>query len=103
MSSWGQGGTRNWRATRQQVLERDLHECQLMFPGCLFSATEVHHRGGLQGVTRANACDPEDCVAVCGPCHQRVTARQSIAAQRQMNAARMARRRLPVKPHPGEP
>ena len=49
MSSWGQGSTRNWRRTRQEVLERDNYECQLMLEGCLYAATEVHHRGGLQG------------------------------------------------------
>jgi 5-methylcytosine-specific restriction protein A len=102
MSSWGQGGTRNWRKARQQVLERDAYECQLRLPGCLWSATEVHHRGGLAGLTRAEAVDPDDCIAVCAPCHARVTARQTVAAQRQMNTVRRQRKRLPTSPHPGD-
>jgi 5-methylcytosine-specific restriction endonuclease McrA len=102
MSSFGQGGTRNWRKVRQQVLDRDLYECQLRLPGCLFGATEVHHRAGLQGTARKDACEPEECIAVCGPCHQRVTQRQSVAAQQQINAMRAARKKLPKRPHPGE-
>ena len=102
MSSWGQGGTRNWRRTRQEVLDRDLYECQLRFEGCLFTATEVHHRDGLQGLARAEALDMVRCVATCKPCHDRITQRQSVVAQQRLNAVRQARKRLPQKPHPGE-
>ena len=102
MSSWGQGSTRNWRKGRQDVLERDHFECQLRFDGCLFAATEVHHRNGLQGLTRAEAVDMDECIAVCSPCHRRITQRQAVAAQQRLNAVRAARKRLPKKPHPGE-
>ena len=84
------------------MLERDAFECQLRYDCCTFSATEVHHIGGLGGLTRAQAVDPATCQAVCGPCHQRVTAKQSVAAQQRLNAARAARKKLPVGPHPGE-
>jgi 5-methylcytosine-specific restriction endonuclease McrA len=104
-SSWGQGGSRNWRKIRVQVLERDRHECQLQYPGCIWAATEVHHRAGIaaSGLLRgADADDADMCIAVCQPCHQKVSARQSVAAQKQLNANRAARRRLPQLPHPGE-
>lgn len=102
MSSWGQGTTWGWRKARQVVLERDAFECQLRYDCCTFSATEVHHTGGLHGLSRAEAVDPETCVAVCSPCHAKVTARQSVAAQQRLNAVRAARKKLPQQPHPGE-
>jgi hypothetical protein len=106
MSNWGQGGSRNWRKIRQQVLERDRYECQLQYDGCIWAATEVHHRAGIaaSGLARG-AFDDEvsACMAVCQPCHRRVSARQSRAAQQQLNATRAARRKLPQLPHPGEP
>jgi 5-methylcytosine-specific restriction enzyme A len=102
VSSWGQGGTRNWRHVRQEVLERDHYECQLRLHGCIWTATEVHHRAGLMGLSRAEAVDCDDCMAVCAPCHGAVTRRQAVAAQQRLNAVRAARRRLPVQRHPGE-
>lgn len=104
--SWGQGGSRNWRKIRMEVLERDHFECQLCYPGCIWTATEVHHTAGIaaSGLARSQAEDDAGaCIAVCQPCHQKTTARQSVAAQQQMNAVRAARRKLPQLPHPGEP
>lgn len=103
-ATWGQGGSRNWRKIRMQVLERDHFECQLRLAGCIWTATEVHHRAGISasGLARRQAESDDACIAVCQPCHQIVTARQSVAAQKQLNAVRAARRRLPQLPHPGE-
>ena len=105
MSSWGKGGSRNWRRIRQQALERDNFECQLRYDGCIWAATEVHHRAGIaaSGLLRGAAEDDVDmCVSACQPCHQKISARQSRAAQAQLNANRAARRKLPQLPHPGE-
>jgi 5-methylcytosine-specific restriction endonuclease McrA len=102
--TWGQGSTRNSRATRQTVLERDHFECSLKYDCCTWAATEVHHVHSIteRQIRRADATNPDDCIAVCAPCHARVTERQRLAAQQQMNAIRAARRKLPQRPHPGE-
>jgi 5-methylcytosine-specific restriction endonuclease McrA len=105
LSNWGQGGSRNWRKIRQEVLERDAFECQLKFQGCTWAATEVHHRAGIaaSGLLRGKAEDEASmCISVCQSCHQRISAKQSRAAQAQLNANRAARRKLPQMPHPGE-
>jgi len=105
VSHWGEGGSRNWRKIRQQVLERDLYECQLQQPGCLWAATEVHHKAGIAASGLARGAYEDEvsaCVAVCKPCHDKVSQRQSRAAQQQLNATRAARRRLPQLPHPGD-
>ena len=105
VSNWGKGGSRSWRKVRMEVLERDNFECQLRFDCCIWAATEVHHTTGIAGsmLARGMVQDEADfCVSVCAPCHQRVSARQSRAAQQQMNALRAKRRKLPQLPHPGE-
>jgi 5-methylcytosine-specific restriction endonuclease McrA len=85
-------------------LRRDNRECQLRYDCCTWSATEVHHVHSIaeRQIRRADATNPDDAVAVCAPCHKRVTERQRLAAQQRMNALRAARRKLPKKPHPGE-
>jgi 5-methylcytosine-specific restriction protein A len=103
MSSYGQGGTRLWRRIRQDVLDRDHHECQLRLGGCTFIATEVHHTHGIAaaGMCRAEAVDLDLCVAVCRDCHAKVTNKQRAIGQAQ--AAALRRQRLhPTQPHPGE-
>lgn len=102
--NWGQGSTRNSRATRQEVLARDHGECQLRFDCCTHTATEVHHVHSIaeRQIRRADATNPDDAVAACGPCHVKITDRQRVAAQQRMNAVRAGRRKLPRKPHPGE-
>lgn len=105
MSSWGQGGSRNWRRTRQQVLDRDRYECQLRYEGCTFTAMEVHHRVSVaaSGLGRRDAGgDACDCIAVCQSCHRKITERQKRAGQQRANALRAQRKRLPQGPHPGE-
>lgn len=104
MTTWGQGGTRNWRRTRQEVLDRDSYECQLRFDGCTGSAIEVHHMHGVaaSGLGRRDAGGhPDDCIAVCPPCHAKVTEKQRRAGQLRANKLRAQRKRLPQEPHPG--
>lgn len=105
MSTYGQGSTRNSRRTRQEVLERDHYECQLRYTGCTWAATEVHHIHSIaeRQIRRADATDPDDCIAVCAPCHAKTSEKQRLAGQQRVNAIRAARRKLPQKPHPGEP
>ena len=103
MSSYGQGGTRLWRRIRQDVLNRDHHECQLRLPGCTFTATEAHHRVGIAGagVRRSEATDADACIAVCRTCHDKVTAKQRAVGIAQAAALRRQRLR-PTQPHPGD-
>ena len=60
------------RATcREIVLERDGHLCQARLPGCWVTATDVHEvlsRGRGGSIT-----DPENCLALCRPCHKFIT------------------------------
>jgi 5-methylcytosine-specific restriction endonuclease McrA len=85
----------NPRATRAEVLERDHFECQLRYDGCVWSATEVHHVHTVadRAVRRADTGDPDDAVAACKPCRDKVIARQRQASQAQINAMRAARKR----------
>lgn len=103
VSSYGQGGSSQWRRVRQQVLDRDHHECQVRLAGCTFIATQVHHTQGIAGVglCRADASDADLCVAICAPCHGRLTEKQRRVGLAQANALRRARLR-PTAPHPGE-
>ena len=105
MSTYGQGGSRNWRAIRQQVLERDNYECQLGFTGCQFAATEVDHATSIAelGIQRGGEGDAADCCrSVCKACHEKLNARQRVAGQQRMNALRQRRKHLPTQSHPGE-
>jgi 5-methylcytosine-specific restriction endonuclease McrA len=100
--SWGQGSTRQSRKTRDQVLERDNHQCRLKLICCTGSGTEAHHLHGLQGRARSDATNPDEMVATCRPCHRLITEQQRMAAWRLDHDRRQARKRLPTKPHPGE-
>jgi 5-methylcytosine-specific restriction enzyme A len=105
MSTRGQGSTRNWRRTRQQVLDRDHYECQARFTGCTGVAIEVHHKVGIaaQGLARRDADgEPEECISVCPSCHATLTERQRKAGAARAQMFRHRRKRLPQKPHPGE-
>lgn len=73
-----------------------------MLKGCTVHATEAHHIKGLQGRRRSEATNPDELVAVCGPCHLQVTEQQRKAAYEAKQQYRNKRRRLPVKPHPGD-
>ena len=64
---WEGGSTRAWRKTRQAVLDRDQHRCQLQLDGCTTRATCVHHlRGKVMGD------DPAWLVASCQACNLRI-------------------------------
>ena len=64
-----------WRSVRQHVLERDGGVCQLRLDGCLTTASEVDH---IADVTMGGAVlEPDNCRAVCGPCHRRHTSREA--------------------------
>lgn len=91
----GRGG-RAWRRTRAAVLRRDRHRCQLRLPGiCIGHATEVDHIVNVTslGIRRCDAVDPQDCQAVCQPCHAEKTKQERLAGKR--------RRKVAAAKHPG--
>lgn len=102
MSTWGQGGSRATRNTRNHVLERDNHTCRLQLPGCTNHATQAHHTHGLQGQRRLEATNPDDMIAVCQPCHDIITEQQRRTAYTAKQKYRNQRRHLPTRPHPGD-
>jgi 5-methylcytosine-specific restriction endonuclease McrA len=85
--AWSGGSTRAWRALRNEVLERDNHQCRLRYQRCTGIATEVHHLDG-----KVNGDNPHRCVAACHNCHA-IETRAAIRPQPQ--AARTPER------HPG--
>lgn len=92
--TYGQGGSTAWRKTRQAVLERDKYRCQLRYDGCLGHATECDHTINLAsvGTPRRDAINPDDCQAVCRPCHAEKTKQERRAGKR---------RPKPAPKHPG--
>ena len=56
------GSTRQWRTTRERVLERDGHRCRY----CGAPATHVDH---LVPVVRGGTDDPENLAAACPTCN----------------------------------
>jgi hypothetical protein len=69
MSGWdGRGSTRAWRRFRERILERDNHQCQLRFDGCLDTATEPHHTQPWTG--RPEDVDPNTVIATCASCNK---------------------------------
>ena len=102
MSSWGQGESWANQKARKKVLERDGHCCQLMLDPCIGRASQAHHIHGLQGRRRHDAADPDEMIAVCKPCHDIITEQQRKQAWEAKQRYRNQRRRLPVKPHPGD-
>ena len=85
------GSTRAWRKTRELVLQRDGHRCQLRHPGCTGHATEVHHLDG-----KAAGDSPDRCIAACHRCHAVETSKQTrTAVAKRPKAAR------PASKHPG--
>jgi len=93
---------------RQRILDRDGHRCQLRYEGCVGQATEVDHTVNVArlGVDRAQANDPGNLAAACGPCHRIKTERERVtalaASNRQRAAARRARLGRPAEKHPGD-
>src|ERR1700746_817360 len=94
----GQGTPWAWRQIRRRVLADADYECQLRYHGiCTIDATEVHHLQSIKaaGISRREALDPDDCIAVCTECHKVETQRQSAEARRRN---RNKRYRRPVHP-----
>lgn len=80
---------------RKKILERDNYACQ----HCGNQAHEVDailndKRGGSHK-------DPDNLQSLCRDCHAAKTHEERVWAQRQSLKRRAARKRLPVKPHPG--
>lgn len=65
--SWAGGSTRRWRKVRAMVLQRDSWRCRLRLPGCIITATHVHHTMG-----KRYGDDPAQLVAACAPCNLKV-------------------------------
>jgi 5-methylcytosine-specific restriction protein A len=77
-NTYGQGSTRAWRKVRVTVLQRDKYQCQLRYTGCAGHATEVDHITNLATThtARRDAIEPDECQAVCKPCHDVKTAQE---------------------------
>lgn len=80
-------------ATRQLILERAEHRCQIAGPDCVGTATIADH---VTPVAEGGTDDPANGQAACDPCHDTKT-RQEIARGR----ARMPTRKRPPQKHPG--
>lgn len=92
--SSGRCSTAHWQRIRRHVLKRDDHTCQLQLPGCLTEADQVDH---ITSVANGGPDDPDNCRAICQPCHNKVTAQQAAAAR----ARRRSGRRRP-RLHPAD-
>ncbi len=77
----------NWESEiRPAVLERDGHQCQLRYEGCLGVATDVDHK------KRGDDHRLVNLQAACRRCHQRKSSSEGAAAR-----PRLSR---PEEPHP---
>lgn len=94
---WGQHTPRGWHRVRRIVLQRDSHICMLHYAGCTEVATECHHIISVAalGISREDALDPDDCIAVCSACHR-------IETHKQARDARHAKRHRRTPPHPAD-
>jgi 5-methylcytosine-specific restriction endonuclease McrA len=61
--------TRQWRALRLWVLDRDGHRCQMRLAGCLGVATTVDHI--MARADGGNCWDPANLRAACHRCNSR--------------------------------
>ena len=104
MSTWGTRAGRVQPHHRARILARDGGVCQLQYAGCTWHATEVDHVVPLSvlGPDHPMLNDDSNLQAACHSCHARKTRAETEAGRRRSSARRVARKRLPVKPHPGE-
>lgn len=84
----------HWNRTRRRILTRDQHLCQLVYDGCVGTATQVDH---IVPAHLGGTDHDDNLQATCTPCHQQKT-RAEIAAA---TARRNHLRHRPTAPHPG--
>lgn len=65
--SWPNGSSRSWRVTRDYVLRRDGHRCQLKLDGCTAIAKVGHHTRPRELV----GDNPAYVVGACENCNQK--------------------------------
>ena len=81
--------TRQWQKLRKTTLHRDNHTCQLNYPGCTTTATEIDHK---QNLTTGGTNQLDNLQAVCTTCHKQKTQHESLTAR--------TRHKRKPKPHP---
>ena len=64
-----------WQRVRQQVLDRDNHQCQLRYDGCTGRAEQVDHI--IPRAAGGSLYDDRNCRAVCKSCHKQRPAIQT--------------------------
>ena len=80
----------HWPTIRLHILTRDHHTCQLHYPDCTTTATEVDH---ITPATNNGTDHPTNLHAVCTNCHATKTGREARATQ--------PNRQRPAETHPG--
>ena len=78
-----------WQKLRKTTLHRDNHTCQLNYPGCTTTATEVDH---ISNLTTGGTNKLDNLQAVCTNCHKQKTQHESLASR--------TRHKRKPKPHP---
>lgn len=79
---------RPWRRLREQILQRDKHLCQpCQRMGKWTEASEVDH---IVALAKGGTDDRTNLEAICGPCHERKTLRDSGVKVRLSRAERRA-------------
>jgi 5-methylcytosine-specific restriction protein A len=89
--------TWKWKQVRKRVMERDGHECQVRGSKCTIDAYAVDKIIPAH-VDPDLALDMENLRAVCGNCHNQITARQASAAAAEARRRRSPKRRPRVHP-----
>jgi 5-methylcytosine-specific restriction protein A len=90
VANWGNGrGGRPWRRLRDQVMARDKYLCQpCQREGRLTEATEVDH---IVCKAKGGQDRHDNLEAICTPCHERKTLRDSGVNVRESRAERRQR------------
>lgn len=69
-STRGQRLPADWDKTRLRILIRDRHTCQLGYPGCMHTATDVDH------IRHGDDHHDRNLQAACNPCHRTKSSRE---------------------------
>ena len=94
----GRTSSREHRAWRTAVLERDQHTCRLRGPRCTVHATHADH---ITPVAFGGAeFDLSNGQAACPTCHREKSQREAVEGRRRA-AATAPRARRPPEQHPG--